>query len=95
MKKSGTPEDQNAAPSRELVALTESIFQVAPETLSTNIRSFLEQVLTLHESPEKAMKWLTSPIAALQGTVPIEELRKGQIHALQEFWTQHEKIVGY
>ncbi|MEK7590969.1 MAG: hypothetical protein AAB489_02060 [Patescibacteria group bacterium] len=92
---SATPQEQNVESPQGIAELTEILFQAAPATLSVEVRSFLEKVLSLHESPTTAAAWLTSPIVALNGAVPADELRKGNAQNLQDFWNECEKRYGY
>lgn len=87
-----SPSDSNEGSDLAIIQLTQTVLGVVPSALSTDVRTFLEKVLNLNDgSAAKAAKWLNSPIVALGGAVPAEEIRKGNTPALQDFWNKLER----
>lgn len=88
--------DSNEGSDLAIIQLTQTVLGVAPSSLSVKVRTFLEKVLNLNDgSTTKAVTWLNSPIVALSGAVPAEEIRKGNTPALQDFWNELERRHGY
>lgn len=88
--------DSNDGSDLEITQLTQSVLGVVPSSLSAGVRTFLEKVLHLNDgSAMEAATWLNSPIVALGGAIPAEEIRKGNTPALQDFWNELERRHGY
>lgn len=80
----------------EITQLAQTVLGVVPSVLSADVRAFLEKVLNLNDGlATKAAAWLNSPIVALGGAIPAEEIRKGNTPALQDFWNELERRNGY
>ncbi|MEK7137600.1 MAG: hypothetical protein AAB853_04940 [Patescibacteria group bacterium] len=87
---------QESDSSTGITKLSAELFQAAPESLSGDVRSFLDKTLSLYDqSVPEASAWLRSPITALNGAVPVDELRKGNAQSLHRFWDELTRVHGY